>query len=148
MSKETIETPEELKQLYLNTNIEDIAAVQSASKEISENVKVAGKEKYLEALNNAIPATISKAQKYQKLAGSGDTKASILKNFGWIIMAVFAIWIGILDWDADATLQSLGFWIGAGVQIYIAILKSAWDKLTLSGTIIHPVVKNTQSSTK
>ena len=148
MSKEIIETPEELKQLYLNTNIADIAAVQSASKEISENIKVAGKEKYLEALSHAIPATISKAQKYQKLAGSGNTKASILKNLGWIIMAVFAIWIGVLDWDADATLQSLGFWVGAGIQIYIAILKSAWDKLTLSGTIIHPVVKSSQIDTK
>lgn len=148
MSKEIIETPEELKQLYLNTNIADIATVQSASKEISENVKIAGKEKYLEALHNAIPATISKAQKYHRLAGNGDTKASILKNLGWIIMAVFAIWIGLLDWEADATVQSLGFWIGAGIQIYIAILKNAWNKLTLSGTVIHPVVKNNSISTK
>ena len=59
MSNGIIENAEELKSLYLQIDITNVAAVQSAVKEISENVYVAGKEKYLEALNAATPANIA-----------------------------------------------------------------------------------------
>ena len=56
-------------------------------------------------------------------------------------MAIFAIWMGAQAWEDDSTWQSLGFWAGAGIQIYIAVLKNAWSKLTLSGSVIHAALK-------
>lgn len=143
MSNGIIENAEELKSLYLRTDITDVAAVQSAAKEISENVYVAGKEKYLEALNSATPANLAKARKYNKMVSDDGIKAIILKNLGWIVMGIFGIWMGLQDWETDATWQSLGFWIGVGIQVYIAVLKSAWDKLTLSGAVVHPALIKT-----
>lgn len=91
MSAGIIENAEELKSLYLQTDIANVAAVQSAVKEISENVYVAGKEKYLEALNSATPSNISKARKYNKMASAGGIKSLVSKNLGWIIMVIFGI---------------------------------------------------------
>lgn len=136
-----IENAEELKLLYLNTDITDVSAVQTAQKVISENVYVAGKEKYIEALKTATPANIAKARKYNKIATGNGIKPLILKNLGWIIMAIFAIWMGAQVWEDDSTWQSLGFWAGAGIQIYIAVLKNAWSKLTLSGSVLHSALK-------
>lgn len=143
MASGIIENAEELKNLYVQTDITNVAAVQTTVKEISENVYVAGKEKYLEALNAATPANISKARKYAAMASGEGIKPLVLKNLGWIVMAVFAIWMGVQDWADDATWQSLGFWVGVGVQIYIAVLKSAWNKLTLSGSVMHPMLMAT-----
>ena len=140
MSNGIIENAEELKNLYLETDITNIAAVQSTIKEISENVYVAGKEKYLEALNAAIPANLSKARLYNKMVSNTGIKSMILKNLGWIIMIFFGIWMGIQDWGDDSTWQSLGFWVGVGIQVYISVLKSAWNKITLSGSVIHPAL--------
>ncbi len=142
MSNGIIENANDLKNLYLQTDIADISALQSAVKEISENVYVAGKEKYLEALHSATPSSISKARRYQKLMANDDIKSIVLKNLGWIIMIIFGIWMGAQDWGDDSTWQSLGFWGGVGIQIYISVLKSAWNKLTLSGAVIHPVLKD------
>ena len=44
MSNGIIENAEELKSLYLQIDITNVAAVQSAVKEISENVYVAAKK--------------------------------------------------------------------------------------------------------
>lgn len=142
MSSGIIENAEALKTVYLNTDITDVSAVQTARKEISENAYVDGKEKYLEALNAATPANIYKARKYQNMASG-----MIIKNLGWVIMVVFAIWMGTQDWEDDSTWQSLGFWVGAGIQIYIAVLKSAWSKLTLAGAVIHPALKTVTTTT-
>lgn len=144
MSNGIIENAEELKLLYLQTDITNVAAVQSATKEISENVYVAGKEKYLEALSSATPANLSKARKYNKMASGNGIKPLVTKNLGWIIMIIFGIWMGVQAWADDSTWQSLGFWVGVAIQIYIAVLKSAWNKLTLSGAVIHPAL-NTAS---
>lgn len=51
--------------------------------------------------------------------------------------------MAVQDWADDSTWQSLGFWVGVGIQIYIAVLKSAWKKLTLSGSVIHPALGST-----
>lgn len=146
MSSGIIENAEELKSLYLQTDITNTTAVQSAIKDITENVYVIGKEKYLVALNSATPATLSKAQKYHKMVSSGGIKSTITKNLGWIIMAIFAIWMALQSWETDSTWQSFGFWVGVGIQIYIAVLKSAWKKLTLSGTAIHSAVNSSTVS--
>ena len=150
MSNGIIENAEELKSLYLQTDITNVAAVQSAVKEISENVYVAGKEKYLEALNSATPANLSKAQKYNKMVCSDGIKSMILKNLGWIVMAIFGILMAVVDSDYEdsiTTWLSLGFWVGVGIQIYSAVLKNAWSKLTLSGTVIHSALKSTSAPT-
>lgn len=138
MSKGIIENATELKEFYINTDITDVSAVQSAIHEIKENVYVAGKESYLLALNEATPANIAKARKYN----SGN---SITRNIGWILMGVFGVLMAVVDSGFDdpiTTWLSLGFWVGVGVQIYISVLKSAWNKLTLSGSVIHPSLGN------
>lgn len=150
MSTGIIENAEELKNLYLQTDITDVAAVQSAVKDISENVYVAGKDKYLEALNSATPANLSKARKYNKMVYAAGIKSTILKHLGWIVMAIFGILMAVVDSDYEdsiTTWLSLGFWIGVVIQIYIAVLKSAWSKLTLSGAVIHSALKSTSALT-
>lgn len=143
MSNGIIENANDLKNLYIETNLTDISSVQTTINEIKENVYVAGKEKYLLALNAADSATISKARKYNGILSSNY--ASILKNLGWIMMAVFAILMGVVDSgfeDSITTWLSLGFWVGVGIQIYLSVLKGAWNKLTLSGAVIHPSLKS------
>lgn len=140
MDNVIIQTAQDLKKFYLQTDITNISSVQSAINEVSSKKHIAGSEKYLEALNAATPANIKKAMWYGYLANS-----SVLKNIGWVLMAVFAVLMAVVDSDyedAITTWLSLGFWVGAGVQVYIAMLKSAWSKLTLSGAVIHPALQN------
>ena len=144
MSDRIISSSEELKTFYLETDITDTESVQSAIKVLLESDKIFGKEKYLEALNAAIPSNVSKAQKYSKINFVDGIKGTVFKNIGWIVMVIFVILIVAVDSDyedAITTWLSLGFWIGVGVQIYISVLKSAWNKLTLNGTVVHSVLK-------
>lgn len=139
MSSGIIENSEMLKLLYLNTDITDISAVQTAKKEISENVYVAGKEKYMEALNAATPANIAKAKKY-------NNAPTPMRYLGWGVMAFFFAMAMIFDdsgmfEESTVTWPYVGFWVGVAIQIYIAVLKSAWSKLTITGTVIHPALK-------
>ena len=139
MSEKTIKNAEELKSLYLEIDITNIADVQSAMKEINENVCVAGKEKYIDALNAATPSNISKARRY-------NNASTPMRYLGWgVIVVFFAMAVmfddsGIFE-ESTVTWPYLGIWVGIGIQIYIAVLKSAWDKLTLSGAVIHPALK-------
>lgn len=149
MSSVFIENAKDLKEFYLETDITDVAAVQSAVKEISECKNVPGKEKYLEALHSAVPANISKARRYQKIVATDDIKSIILKNLGWVMMVVFFVMAMMFDdsglfEESTVTWPYAGFWIGVGVQIYLAVLKNAWSKLTLSGTVIHSALKSTK----
>ena len=135
-----IKTAEELKQIYLETDINNISAVQDTLKEISEKAyAVKGKEKYIEALNNANPQKISRAKRY-------NNAPTPVRYLGWGLMVVFFAMAMMFDDSglfekSTVTWPYVGFWIGVGVQIYIAVLKSAWDKLTLNGSIIHPAIK-------
>lgn len=144
MSNGIIENAEELKSLYLQTDITNVAAVQSAVKEISENVYVAGKEKYLEALNAATPANIAKAKRY-------NNAPTPMRYLGWGIMIIFFAIAMIFDdsgifEESNVSWAYSGVWVGIGIQIYIAVLKSAWNKLTLSGAVIHSALKNTSAT--
>lgn len=139
----TYNSEAEVKQLYMQTDLTDIASVQSAINSISQNTQLSNKAKYLEALNSANPSNLSKARKYQEMS-----KSAIMKNLGWIVMAVFAVVMGVIDSDFDDAITSwisLGFCVGAAIQIYIAVLKSAWSKLTLSGLVMHPAVTSPSS---
>ncbi len=143
MSIRVIETPAELKNLYLQTNIADIAEVQSTIKALRESPRVEGKEKYIEALNTVTTANIKKAQIYQRIP-------SFLRHLGWGLMALFFVLAMIYDdsglfEESTVTWPYAGFWIGIGTQIGIAVLKSAWNKLTLAGAVIHPVISATQA---
>ena len=141
MSSGIIENAEDLKSLYLQTDITNVAAVQSAVQEITENVYVAGKEKYLEALNSATSANIAKAKRY-------NNAPTPIRYLGWGLM-VFFIAMGMIFDDSGLFEEStvtwpyVGFWIGVGIQIYIAVLKNTWNKLTLSGAVIHSALKST-----
>lgn len=138
-----IENANDLKELYLQTNLTDVAAVQTAIKDIRENAYTDAKEKYLTALNTATPAGINKARKYNRLT-------VLTRNLGWGIMALAVIWMLIIDADFDdaiTTWQSVAFWVGAGIQIYITVLKNAWNKLTLSGSVLHPDVTSASTGT-
>ncbi|MBQ8868833.1 MAG: hypothetical protein IJ027_03835 [Oscillospiraceae bacterium] len=140
MTNVIIKTAEELKQIYLETDINNISDVQDTLKEISEKAyDIKGKEKYLEALNAATPANIAKAKRYN----NAPTPARYL---GWGLMVVFFAMAMMFDdsglfEESTVTWPYVGFWIGIGTQIYIAVLKSAWDKLTLNGSVIHPAIK-------
>ncbi|MBP3664539.1 MAG: zinc ribbon domain-containing protein [Tyzzerella sp.] len=134
----TYNSEAEVKHLYMQTDLTDIASVQSTISCISKNTQLSNKAKYMEALNSANPANLAKARKYHELS-----KSVIMKNLGWIVMAVFAVVMGVIDSDFDDAITSwisLGFCVGAAIQIYIAALKSSWSKLTLSGLVIHPAV--------
>lgn len=138
-----IENADELKNLYLNTDLTNAAAVQTSIKEISSNAYVTGKEKYVVALNAATPSNIAKARKY-------NNAPPYMCYLGWGVLAIFFVLAMIFDdsglfEDSTVTWPYIGCWVGIGIQIYIAILKSAWKKLTLSGVVIHPVLA---SSTK
>lgn len=140
MSSGIIENAEDLKSLYLQTDITNVAAVQSAVQEITENVYVAGKEKYLEALNSATPANIAKAKRY-------NNAPTLIKYLGWGLMVFFVVMGMIFDdsglfEESTVTWPYVGFWIGVGIQIYIAVLKNTWNKLTLSGAVIHSALKS------
>lgn len=140
------ENESDVKQLYLNTDLTDIAAVQSTLKNLQENAYITSKQRYISALNSATPQNISKARKYNSIA-----KSPITKNLGWIVMAVFAVLMGVIDSgfdDAITTWLSLGFWVGVGIQIYIAVLKSPWNTLTLDGNIIHSAISTDCSSSE
>ena len=144
MSNGIIENAEELKKLYLQTDITNVAAVQSAVKEITENVYVAGKEKYVEALNAASPANIAKAKRYNNIP-------TPVRYLGWGLMAFFFVMGMIFDdsglfEESTVTWPYIGFYIGIGIQIYLAVLKSAWNKITLSGAVIHSALKNSSAS--
>ena len=143
MGKVIIENQEALKALYLDTDLTDIASIQSAIKEIQESVFTTGKEKYLEALTAAKEGKIPRAIKYNKILSFGGYKAMILKNIGWIISAllVLIIMIAYPDLDDAPDLMYLLVWVGIGAQIYLYVLKSAWDKLTLSGLVMHSAIK-------
>ncbi len=139
-----LENTDQVKMLFLSTDITNVSEVQSAIKEISENKDIAGSGNYLEALREVTPANISKARKYNKMSKIG-------KYLGWIIMALFAVLMAVIDSDFDdpiTTWLSLGFWVGVGIQIYIAVLKSAWKKLTLDGTVIHGKIFESAPSTQ
>lgn len=143
MSNGIIENAEELKSLYLQTDITNVAAVQSAVKEISENVYVAGKEKYLEALNAATPANIAKAKRY-------NNAPTPMRYLGWGIMIILFVVTVLFDdsglfEESNVQWAYNGLWVGVAIQIYIAVLKSAWSKLTLSGAVIHLALKNTSA---
>lgn len=143
MSNGIIENAEELKKLYLQTDITNVAAVQSAVKEITENVYVAGKEKYVEALNAASPANIAKAKRYNNIP-------TPVRYLGWGLMAFFFVMGMIFDdsglfEESTVTWPYIGFYIGIGIQIYLAVLKNAWNKLTLSGAVIHSALKNSSA---
>lgn len=145
MSRGIIENSEMLKLLYMNTDITDISAVQTAKKEISENVYVAGKEKYMEALNAATPANIAKAKRY-------NNAPTPMRYLGWGVMAFFFAMGMIFDdsglfEESTVTWPYVGFWVGVAIQIYIAVLKNAWSKLTLAGAVIHPVLKTPAAQT-
>ncbi len=141
MSKGIMDKDEELKRFYLDTDIADYSAAQAALKNVKENAFAPSKEKYVAALNYANPANIEKARKYYKLYEKG----TIAKNFGFALMAVFAVLMAVIDSgfdDAITTWLSLGFWIGVGVQLYISLsLKDAWDKLTIQSTVIHSALR-------
>lgn len=139
MGKGIIETEKELRELYLQTDLSNVDSVQETMKEIEENVYVEGKEKFLVALRNATPQNLAKARKYQ----NKFVLSVIMKNLGWGLMAIFFAAAMIFDdsglfEESTVTWPYLGFWVGVGVQIYIAVLKSAWEKLTLSGAVRHP----------
>lgn len=144
MGNVIVENQEALKQLYMETNLLDFSSVQTAIKEINDNVFVTGKEKYLEALNCANASKITKARKYNKILAFGGYKSILLKNTGWIIAVLLFLIIMIAYQDVDNApdLMYLLVWVGIGVQFYIYTLKNAWNKLTLNGLIIHPVIKN------
>ena len=139
MRNKTIENTEKLKSIYLQTDITNIAAVQYAVKEISDNAYGVGKEKYLEALNAATPANIAKAKKY-------NNAPEYMRYLGWGIIVFFFAMAMLFDdsslfEESTVTWPYIGIWAGIGIQIYIAVLKSAWEKLTLSGAVIHPALK-------
>lgn len=143
MSVVIIQTAEDLKNYYLQTDITNISSVQSAISELSTGTCVAGKEKYIAALNAASPVNIKKAQRYGYLSGS-----SLLKNIGWLLMAVFTVLMAVVDSDFEDTITtwlSLGFWVGVGVQVYISTLKNAWNMLTLNGAVVHPALRRSIS---
>ncbi len=145
MNNGVITNAEELKKLYIETDLLDSLSIQATVKEIKENVYVDGKEKYIEALGNTTPSNLSKAIKYNSILAFGGYKTTIFKNIGWIFAALtmLIIMIAYPDWEDDAPDWTyLLVWVGLGIQIYTAVLKSAWRKLTLDGTIIHPILKN------
>lgn len=136
-----IENVAELKNLYLKTDLTDATAVQTAIKEIDNNVYVTGKEQYVAALSAATASNIAKARKY-------NNAPSYMRYLGWGVLAIFFMLAMIFDdsglfEDSTVTWPYIGCWVGIGIQIYIAILKSAWKKLTLSGAVIHPVLIST-----
>lgn len=139
MDNVIIQTAEDLKKFYLQTDIADISSVQSAIEEVSSRAYIGGSDKYLVALNTATPANLIKAKRYIDLNTS-----PILKNMGWVLMAIFGVLMAVVDSnfeDAITTWLSLGFWVGVAAQIYIATLKNVWEKLTLSGSVIHPALQ-------
>lgn len=136
MTKNDFTFADDLKARYLQTDITDFSAVRAAIQEFTQLPNTAGREEFLTALQNANPENVKRAKKYNNM-----TKWR--RRLGWIIMAVFVFLIAVIDADyedAITTWLSLGFCIGAGVQIYYAVLKKSWKLLTLSGSLIHPAL--------
>ena len=136
-----ISNTEDIKQLYLSTDLSNISDVQSAIKELTENSKIAGADDYLVALRAATPATIAKARKY-------NNASTPVRYLGWALMVVFLAMAMMFDdsglfEESTVTWPYYGFYVGIAVQIYIAVLKNAWKKLTLSGAVIHSAVTGT-----
>lgn len=138
------EKEDEIRQRYIQTDLSDIASIQTSLQDISENAYTISKHKYIEALNSATPKNIKKAKSYEKLNSLGSFKSGIAKNIGWVFASIIflIILIAYPEWDTEAPdWMYLMVWIGIIAQIYIYVLKSAWSKLTLSGAVVHPCIK-------
>lgn len=135
MALGVIRNERELVEAYFNTNINDPAAVLELTQCIKDNCFVAEKNKYLQAITSLTPENIKKAKNY------GNFSQNILtKNVGWIIMLIIMI-IGMIIFGDDMpdSVYALA-WIGIIIQIYIYYVKSVWNKITLDGKLIHPML--------
>lgn len=135
MALGVIRNERELVEAYFSTNINDQAAVLELAQCIKDNCFVAEKNKYLQAITALTPENIKKAKNYGKFSQNVLTK-----NVGWIVFLIIIV-IGaiILGDDLPDSVYALS-WIGIIIQIYIYYIKSAWNKITLDGKLIHPML--------
>lgn len=124
--------------LYLHTNILNEDEVKEKIKHISEKGRTEKKKVYLDLFNAVNRSNIQKARRFAPLAGTGTVKV-ILRNLGYILMALGVI-IALVGNGENYAACMIPFWGGVLVAIILGIHRSAWNKLTLNGKLIHPVL--------
>ena len=114
--------------LYMNTNIYDAEDIKRSIEYIKQKGRTESSQKYIAALSKCDNDTIKKAFKYK------SKYAKIILGMGFFF-AAFALIAIFIELGIVAVLASLVLSVACFVHYYSLV--SAWNLLTLNGTVIH-----------
>lgn len=118
-----------------NADILSPNEVQKAKKYVKKKGRTESAKKYEVAFEHCTLENIKKARMYHKI----NATMPILKYLGWAFLSLAGILFLVLE--------ELSFWahlfpaiVGIIYQIYIRIIKSEWEFITIGGKVINPVL--------
>ena len=125
----------------MNTDIKSKVAVTSAISYIKSKKRTSDADKYLDAFNNMTLQNIRLAQEYVQ------GKYNRYNIIGWILLLMGALCILFFN---GLTLLSIALFVaGLIIKHTFGKRKAMWKKLTLDGTVIHPLLqKNVEMDRK
>lgn len=123
--------------IYLETDLYNPETISASIEYIKSKARTASSEKYLKALRNCTNRKLSFAQFYNQ-----PNKRRML-----LIVSIAGIVLDLvceeLLYYGSGMVGALALFAGiAGIVLYFA-MRSAWKRLTINGTIIHPAITNT-----
>lgn len=121
----------------LRTNILDDAEVKKGIEYIKSHGRTEGKNVYLHLFGEINRRNIAKARRYAPLTGTGIVKC-VLRNIGYILMGIGCFICVVSGFESNFSL--IPFWGGVLIAIILGVHKSAWNKLTLKGKVINPIL--------
>lgn len=133
---ETIWSAEDAKlfsRLYLGTDITNPSAVAATTAYIKAHTRTRDSEPYLTALNTCQPQSIQKARMYRT-----GTRPQIFSFFG-LILFLLAL-SNLLFLHLGVPLSLVCIVLSLVFALLYADLKDAWNKLTIRGSVLHPVL--------
>lgn len=119
--------------LLVQTNIADAAAVASAIEFVKSKGRTASAKRYMKALEGCTEKNIKAARKY-----NGSTP-KVCMWIGLLIILAGAISFFI---EVDILLVVALVAFGLAFLLYAGSLRTAWNLLTLDGTVVHPLLIN------
>lgn len=120
--------------VFLNTDIHKQEEINKSLEFIKSKKRTSDAGKYISALTGCSPENIKKVHQFQQPL----TKATLYVGIALIVLGIIFL-VADLGFVLSVAIAA----VGVVMLVYYNKLKKVWDKLTLKGTLVHPMLSIT-----